>query len=357
MSNAAAPANAVFYRRLENSRRPRRPRGPPAFARLGDRRPPRVHVQPRSPSGISSLLKTLQQKLTCVAVPWLPPPTLSRRACERDRAGRGDRRSRTRKFMSHYDLYLQAMLGAPTPAPYGVRRARARGKPGDVLGTLTIPAATKSPSSARSSRAAPTLRSRRRFCWEEKTWCRRCSDDSGETEGIGDGVPQFPPVPRPARASRRGNARADGEAASRDAVRRGRGEVGVGDDARVDRAARAEDALGRVLEAVGNPSASSAQVRRARCAIRYTPRASARSRGNDAAASRSRRRMGGCRLGLRSRRGRGGEQVLFARSPVRKPQRVGPGAARFLPRYFLSSQSRRPRGRGGFPDRCGSGRT
>jgi hypothetical protein len=62
-----------------------------------------------------SLLKTLQQRLTCMTVPWLPPedPISARLVNEINLAEESDE-VRTGLYMSHFELYLKAMeeLGA-----------------------------------------------------------------------------------------------------------------------------------------------------------------------------------------------------------------------------------------------------
>lgn len=62
-----------------------------------------------------SLLKTLQQRLTCMTVPWMPPedPVSARLVNEINLAEESDE-VRTGLYMSHFELYLRAMeeLGA-----------------------------------------------------------------------------------------------------------------------------------------------------------------------------------------------------------------------------------------------------
>lgn len=153
MTHAAAPAKAdAQYRRLETELAPLRAAlvDHPVFGRLADPAALRVFMSNHAFAvwDFMSLLKTLQQKLTCVTVPWLPPadPVAARLVNEIVLGEETDEVERG-KFMSHYDLYLQAMLevGADSrPVRQFVARVREGKAPREVLGALTIPAATKS---------------------------------------------------------------------------------------------------------------------------------------------------------------------------------------------------------------------
>lgn len=90
-----------------------------------------------------SLLKRLQQDLTCTAVPWLPPerPHFARfineivLGEETDEDGRGG-------FASHFDLYLEAMeeVGADIrPIRAFIRALKAKANPHDALKEVDAP--------------------------------------------------------------------------------------------------------------------------------------------------------------------------------------------------------------------------
>lgn len=94
-----------------------------------------------------SLLKTLQRRLTCVDVPWLPPadPVAARLVNEIVLGEETDEVAPGR-FMSHYDLYLAAMSEAGADSrPIRTFLSRLReGVPADrVLAALTIPDSTR----------------------------------------------------------------------------------------------------------------------------------------------------------------------------------------------------------------------
>jgi hypothetical protein len=94
-----------------------------------------------------SLLKTLQRRLTCVDVPWLPPadPVAARLVNEIVLGEETDEVAPGR-FVSHFDLYLQAMteVGADTrPIRTFVARLREGVPPERALAALSLPEATR----------------------------------------------------------------------------------------------------------------------------------------------------------------------------------------------------------------------
>jgi hypothetical protein len=89
-----------------------------------------------------SLLKSLQRRLTCVSVPWVPEgPTASRRLIndivlveESDELGEG--------YISHFELYLQGMVqaGADTgPIDEFIERLRGGSSVADALASSGVP--------------------------------------------------------------------------------------------------------------------------------------------------------------------------------------------------------------------------
>lgn len=93
------------------------------------------------------LLKALQQRLTCVSAPWLPPldPETARLVNEIVLGEETDE-VRPGRFMSHFDLYLEAMteVGADTAPIRSFIAAVRRGvDASEALAELPIPGATK----------------------------------------------------------------------------------------------------------------------------------------------------------------------------------------------------------------------
>ncbi len=91
-----------------------------------------------------SLLKTLQRRLTCVDVPWMPPADI---ACARwiNEIVLGEETDEVRpgEYMSHFELYLEAMreTGADTGPVLGMLERLRAGAPLDTaLGHAPRPA-------------------------------------------------------------------------------------------------------------------------------------------------------------------------------------------------------------------------
>lgn len=94
-----------------------------------------------------SLVKTLQQRLTCVTVPWLPPKDIFSARLINDivLAEETDEISPCH-FISHFDLYLAAMceVGANTiPIQSFIHQLRQGKSVQTALDTIAIPDATK----------------------------------------------------------------------------------------------------------------------------------------------------------------------------------------------------------------------
>ena len=94
-----------------------------------------------------TLTKTLQQRLTCVTTPWLPPeyPAAARLVNEIVLGEETDE-VRHGEYLSHYVLYIRAMgeIGAdPGPVQEFESALRAGTSPADALAPLPIAASTK----------------------------------------------------------------------------------------------------------------------------------------------------------------------------------------------------------------------
>jgi hypothetical protein len=94
-----------------------------------------------------SLLKTLQRRLTCVEVPWLPPADLlAARLVNEIVLGEESDEVEPHRYMSHFDLYLAAMeeVEADTrPIRQFVSRLRDGLSPEQALASLPIPEPTR----------------------------------------------------------------------------------------------------------------------------------------------------------------------------------------------------------------------
>ena len=117
----------------------------PLYACLGDPAALRVFMTNHvfAVWDFMSLLKTLQQRLTCVGVPWLPPAdATAARLVNEIVLGEETDEVTTGRFVSHFDLYLSAMteIGADTgPIRQFVARLR-EGIPAEsALLALQIP--------------------------------------------------------------------------------------------------------------------------------------------------------------------------------------------------------------------------
>jgi hypothetical protein len=94
-----------------------------------------------------TLTKTLQQRLTCVSTPWLPPehPTAARLVNEIVLGEESDEVTHG-EYLSHYVLYMRAMdeIGAdPSPVMQFEAALRAGTSPADALAPLSIAQSTK----------------------------------------------------------------------------------------------------------------------------------------------------------------------------------------------------------------------
>ncbi len=94
-----------------------------------------------------SLLKTLQRRLTCMEVPWLPPADLlAARLINEIVLGEESDEVEPHRYMSHFDLYLAAMeeVEADTrPIRQFVTRLRDGLSPEQALTPLPIPESTR----------------------------------------------------------------------------------------------------------------------------------------------------------------------------------------------------------------------
>jgi hypothetical protein len=93
------------------------------------------------------LLKTLQRRLTCVEVPWLPPADpLAARLINEIVLGEETDEIAPHRYTSHFDLYLPAMeeVGADTgPVRRFVAGLREGMAPDEALAPLSIPESTR----------------------------------------------------------------------------------------------------------------------------------------------------------------------------------------------------------------------
>ncbi len=121
----------------------------PVYACVGDPAALRVFMSNHAFAvwDFMSLLKTLQQRLTCVDVPWLPPAdATAARLVNEIVLGEESDEVAPGRFMSHFDLYLAAMteIGADArPVRQFVDRLREGILAESALRTLTIPETTR----------------------------------------------------------------------------------------------------------------------------------------------------------------------------------------------------------------------
>ncbi len=94
-----------------------------------------------------TLAKTLQQRLTCIQTPWLPPANpLAARLVNEIVLGEETDEIRHGEYLSHYVLYIRAMgeIGAdPAPVQRFEAALRAGVSPADALAPLPIAESTK----------------------------------------------------------------------------------------------------------------------------------------------------------------------------------------------------------------------
>lgn len=94
-----------------------------------------------------TLLKTLQQRLTCVTTPWLPPAhTLPARLMNEIVLGEETDEISPGVFTSHFELYISAMQGVGAdvrPILRFTEELRLGVSPADALARVEIPATTR----------------------------------------------------------------------------------------------------------------------------------------------------------------------------------------------------------------------
>lgn len=121
----------------------------PLYAMVGDPASLRVFMASHvfAVWDFMSLLKTLQRRLTCVDVPWLPPSDpLAARLVNEIVLGEESDEVAPHRYTSHFDLYLAAMeeVGADTrpirQLLVGLRQGR---PPENALAPLPIPESTR----------------------------------------------------------------------------------------------------------------------------------------------------------------------------------------------------------------------
>ena len=121
----------------------------PVYARLGKLPALRVFMTSHAFTvwDFMSLLKTLQRRLTCVEVPWLPPAdATAARLVNEIVLGEETDEIAPGHHTSHYDLYLVAMkeIGADSGPIRDFVGSLARGVPAEnALADLPVPASTK----------------------------------------------------------------------------------------------------------------------------------------------------------------------------------------------------------------------
>lgn len=121
----------------------------PVYARIGELPALRVFMTSHAFAvwDFMSLLKTLQRRLTCVDVPWLPPAdTLAARLVNEIVLGEETDEVAPGRYTSHYELYLRAMkeIGADSGPICDFVGSLARGVPAEkALAHLPVPASTK----------------------------------------------------------------------------------------------------------------------------------------------------------------------------------------------------------------------
>jgi len=121
----------------------------PVYTRVGDIRCLRLFMTSHvfAVWDFMSLLKTLQRRLTCVDVPWLPPDdTLAARLVNDIVLGEETDEIEPHRYMSHYDLYRAAMgeIGADAaPIEEFVGRLRQGASAAAALAKIEIPAETR----------------------------------------------------------------------------------------------------------------------------------------------------------------------------------------------------------------------
>jgi hypothetical protein len=94
-----------------------------------------------------TLIKTLQRRLTCVEVPWMPPQDATSARFVNDIVlGEETDEIQPGRYLSHFELYLLAMeeIGANTQSIHAFLQGLRRGyAPAQALAPLSIPATTK----------------------------------------------------------------------------------------------------------------------------------------------------------------------------------------------------------------------
>ncbi|MGH9869199.1 MAG: DUF3050 domain-containing protein [Candidatus Polarisedimenticolia bacterium] len=121
----------------------------PVYARLGELPALRVFMTSHAFTvwDFMSLLKTLQRRLTCVEVPWLPSADAAAgRLVNEIVLGEETDEIAPGRYTSHYDLYLVAMkeIGADSGPIRDFVGLLARGVPAEkALADLPVPASTK----------------------------------------------------------------------------------------------------------------------------------------------------------------------------------------------------------------------
>lgn len=150
-TNAPRHGSIQFWTRLEENLYPIRQEvvAHPVYALIRDAASLRVFMASHvfAVWDFMCLLKTLQRRLTCVEVPWLPPADLlAARLVNEIVLGEETDEVEPHRYMSHFDLYLAAMeeIEADTrPIRQFVARLRDGLSPEQALAPLPIPEATR----------------------------------------------------------------------------------------------------------------------------------------------------------------------------------------------------------------------
>lgn len=122
----------------------------PVYKQLGDLMSLRVFMESHvfAVWDFMSLIKTLQRRLTCLDVPWLPPTDInSARLVNEIVLAEETDEVTPERYISHFDLYLTAMeeIGADTVPIQNFIYSLRQGFPADqALAPLPIPESTKS---------------------------------------------------------------------------------------------------------------------------------------------------------------------------------------------------------------------